>query len=237
MVWLKASSCVLVLGLAAACDPGDEPAGGTSTSETEAVTGDPACIDGEIDCPCSNGSLCEQGLMCIEGTCQQSMADDTGSEGGEGSTSSGDGGVDECSSNEDCDVSEICAYETCTPSDEVAWEVAIIYFEPGGCRDGWGTAEVFYRYYVGTEVSFESSVQDCPSSWSEDWLPYDPLDGFLVEFWELDAFFDDFFTSICWTDDFGDCGPLPQEVLHDGGFSGYTDDGVYYFELVAEPVL
>jgi len=234
------SSATLVIVLGCACDPGEpgspEPTG-NATSDSSGSSGLPECIEGEIGCPCIGMSLCEEGLMCVDGLCQDAAADSSGSDGASGDTSTDTGEPGGCVGNEDCDVSEICAFEMCTPSELFSWEMSIVYFEPYRCGDGWGSAEIFYRYYQDDGLVLESTTAGCPANWAGIWSAYDPLSDFRVDFWELDFLFDDYFTTVCWPDELGDCGPIPPEVLHDGGFFGYTGDEVALFELILEPVL
>jgi len=203
-----------------------------------ADSGDLDCFSGELGCPCEAGGLCAPGLLCVDGTCEE-FGGAKGSEGGSTGDGTG-GGVDACVGNFECEESEVCVFETCTPISEFDWRFTVTEFAPGGCRDGWGSAEVFYRYFEdGAEVE-ESPVAGCPAQWSSsEQSYYTPGATFEIEFWELDFLFDDFFTRLCWADplDAEVCGPVPDFVLHQGGFVGTLDDGEHAVEVHFEPEL
>jgi hypothetical protein len=229
--------CVaLICGSCDQEDPGDahSDAGNASTGPG------PACIDGEVGCVCVDGSVCASGLVCEADLCVEPPVDPTAvSDGADSSGGADTGGVDGCADNDSCDTSEICVETTCIPATDVQWEVIVTTFIPGGCRDGWGDAEIYYRYLQDGAVALTSSYAGCPAEWSEEVLDYDPYATFELEFWELDAIFDDEFGSLCWAED-GDpyaCGPIPAEILHDGAYAGTANGDAHYVELVLFPVL
>ena len=242
---------VLLFVSLAGCDEGDSD-GGSGASSTHglatsggmdppgagtAESGELDCFSGELGCPCEAGGLCAPGLLCVDGSCEEFG----GAEGSDsGSTGYGTGGgVDACVDSFECDESEVCVFETCTPISVFDWRFRVTEFVPGGCRDGWGGAEVFYRYFEdGVEVE-ESPVAGCPAEWSSSEQSYAPGATFELEFWELDFLFDDFFTRLCWADPFDEevCGPVPDYVLHEGGFFGTLDGGEHTVEVLFEPEL
>jgi len=244
---------LLLVSLAGCDDEGGSGGGGSGSNSTlgsatsggmdslgagAADSGDLDCFSGELGCPCEAGGLCAPGLLCVDGTCEE-FGGAKGSEGGSTGDGTG-GGVDACVGNFECEESEVCVFETCTPISEFDWRFTVTEFAPGGCRDGWGSAEVFYRYFEdGAEVE-ESPVAGCPAQWSSsEQSYYTPGATFEIEFWELDFLFDDFFTRLCWADplDAEVCGPVPDFVLHQGGFVGTLDDGEHAVEVHFEPEL
>lgn len=62
---------------------------------------------------------------------------------------------------------------------------------------------------------------------------YDSLSTFRLDFWESDAFDDDYMATLCWSYD-GNlnagnaCAPVPKYWLHEGGFSGYIGPDYLY---------
>jgi len=220
---------------------GSATSGGMDTLGAGSVeSGELDCFSGELGCPCEPGGLCASGLACVDGTCEEPSGAEAGTGGGGATGDETGGGVDACAENFECDESEVCVFETCTPISVFDWRFSVTQFAPGGCRDGWGGAEVFYRYFEdGVEVE-ESPVAECPAQWSSSDLSYyTPGATFEIEFWELDFLFDDFFTRLCWADPLDEevCGPVPDYVLHEGGFFGTLDDGAHTVEVRFEPEL
>jgi hypothetical protein len=223
----------------ASCDDEDSGGGEAEASSTQGASSSSGldCFSGEFGCPCEAGGLCAPGLVCAEGTCEEFG----GAESSDGSSTGSEtgGGVDDCAGSFECDESEVCVFETCTPISAFNWKFRVTEFTPGGCRDGWGGAEVFYRYLEnGVEVE-ESPVSGCPAEWSSlDPGFYSYGATFELEFWELDVLFNDFFTRLCWTDPVDEdvCGPVPDIFLHQGGFFGSLD-GEHTVEVIFEPEL
>lgn len=155
---------------------------------------------------------------------------------GDSTTDGQDEGDEEpifCGSSADCAQTEVCFYGECLDTDTVYFTVQVTRFDPPDCLDGFGSAELIYYYYEDDVLMYSSSEALCPGSWPEEQMIYDSLKTFELEFWESDAFENDFVTSFCWLDDFDACGPVPKEVLHEGGYSGF--DGEYYLEVTFTP--
>jgi hypothetical protein len=127
-------------------------------------------------------------------------------------------------------------FESCTPVGVVDWEFTVSEFSPQGCGDGWGGAEIYYEYYEAGELVTTSPSSVCPGMWG-DVEAYEPGTEFRLKMYELDFALDDFFTELCWAEgpDPTACGPVPDEVLHDGEFKGTTGDGAYAFTLLFSP--
>ena len=81
-----------------------------------------------------------------------------------------------------------------------------------------------------------SPWQYCPADWSDFEMPrYDSLSSFRLDFWESDAFEDDYLTTLCW--DAGGwtgtpCAPVPKLYLHDGVATGYIGPNFEYEYMV-----
>ena len=78
---------------------------------------------------------------------------------------------------------------------------------------------------------FVSSEVGCPGAWPNEPFEYDSLLTLVLDFYEIDAFFDDFIVSLCFADDFDPdlCGPVPKTILHEGEWMGFVEDS--YIEL------
>lgn len=240
---------LLALGLLFGCggdNGGDdrEATDSTPAGEVTAVmsTDGEECILGEERCEC-NGGQCLAGLTCASNVCvslPQDPGDDDGDDGdGSGSTGDPTNGPTPCNSTANCSTPEICFENVGECHDP--WEAeSFLLSIPSAdiCpADGAGGAEVYYDVKIDDALVFSSAVSGCPAGWGNESFELTDFQGSLsIEFWESDAFFDDFITSLCWdTLDDGECGPMPRSILHDGGWSGsFGAEGAYSAELVLE---
>jgi len=227
---------VFGLVLIVACDDGEPRSSGSGTTLVESTAGE--CIEGELDCPCVDGELCEDGLMCMAGVCAESDNSEDSTGDGTGGVEETGGGVDACADDAECDVTEICVFETCAPVDVFEWEFVVLGFAPNACRDGWGSAEMRVNYYQDDALIWSSPEASCPAGWPDSFQPYTPYSTFRLDFVEVDVLFDDFITSWCWSNsDDGECGSVPFDILHARGFYGFSGDGLHSFEFAFEPIV
>ncbi|MEZ4382941.1 MAG: hypothetical protein R3A79_16565 [Nannocystaceae bacterium] len=239
----------LILGLAAQACADDD-----SESATQASG---ACTPGLEGCPCGQGGACAVGLECVSNACvDPSMFDSTTTGGGEDpSTSSGGGSASAsagssattddptgdsgsdgaCGDNADCASDEVCYLDACFLIDDLYFNVTVHMFEPSSCDDGWGEAELYYDFYEAGEYVESSSISDCPGSWLDEPLFYDPLFAFELAFWESDAFSDDYITGLCWGNT--ECESVPDSILRAGWWDGYDSDIANYYALSFTPTL
>lgn len=201
-----------------------------------------ACEAGELDCPCFDGVLCAAGLSCIDGVCvdegfgtgdegesQADAAEDDGGEGNSGPDEGETGDLPECTSSDECPETHVCVAGACGNTDLYDFQATVVVFVPPVCRDGVGNAELGYQVFQDGTLTDVSPEVGCPGAWPHDPFVYDSLNTLAIDFYEIDAFFDDFITSICWMDEASACSPVPPQVLHDGGWSGMIGDS--YVEL------
>lgn len=214
----------------------------TGSASPTAATGE-ECSPGLEGCPCHEGK-CIIGLLCLSDLCvepppQETTGDDpTGSGGGEATGSTSDSGEPlGCDTNFDCDAYSVCWEAACVPTSWLKYEVTVTKFTPPVCRDGVGTAEVTYNAYVNEELVLASSEASCPAGWPTEKFQIAGYDTVALEFWEADAFSDDYFAKICWQQWVeGECSEMPDYVFHDYGFSGYTGDFAFEFAIEVWPV-
>ena len=238
----------LALTFLAACGDdtgsGDDPAT-TSTSTTGSETTADTCKPGLEGCPCRDG-LCAVGLLCLSDLCVEppppASTGEAVTDGGEAtgdptSDPTTDSGIPaSCFSNDECADDEVCFETSCTWFGNLDYDVTITKFVPPSCRDGFGSAEVVYRANVNDALEHASAEASCPSAWPDETFRVGGLETFSLEFWEVDGFTDDYFANICWQQYVeGECSEMAAYVFHDGGFAGYTGDGVYEFSLTAYP--
>lgn len=219
---------------------GGDEGGGTGTAASgsagsEDTAGD-MCIPGEERCECNQGQ-CLSGLVCASNVCVALPNDPTapadGDSGGSSSDGGGETGDGSCFTNDDCFSFEVCVDGYCADAWSQSYEISIIDFT--GCPvDGSGGAEIFYHAKLDDSDLYTSATSGCPAGWgNESFLLEDFSGAFSVDFWEEDAFSDDFITSLCW-DTFGDeaCGPFPATILHDGyWFGSFGAEGAYDVEI------
>jgi hypothetical protein len=181
---------------------------------------------------CSNDdSESSSGEDGADGTDEASADDDAASSSSaddDGVDSEGDDGSDGgCNENIDCDEVEVCADGEC--SHALAHQYLITVNSYGGCMlDGFGDAEMYYRL-LGTESGepFTSPAVVCPAGWPDEREIIDPNNTLQIEFWELDAVFDDQLSTFCYSAEIGGgCGPVPPRVLHDEVVEEAWDDGL-----------
>lgn len=165
------------------------------------------------------------------------MTDGDGGTGGDSATSGGTGGDSGepvfCAQTEECAQTEVCFFGECVDTDLLFFSVEVTRFDPPNCSDGFGSAELRFYYYEDSMLMYSSTEALCPGSWPGETMTYDSIKPFQLDFWEVDAFEDDFITSLCWLDEFDACGPVPKVVLHEGTYSGF--DGDYYLEVTFTP--
>lgn len=228
--FLTTLGLLATLSLPAGCD---ESPGGSSASDSGSG-GSGGCDAGSQWCSCVQSKYCDEGLYCSpEVICvPDGNASDTGNNGSGSDSGGTDGG---CSINADCPETDVCDQGQCVDIDAVYFDFEVTYFEPINCDDGWGDAELFYKYFEDEIEQGSTGESTCPGSWAGDYFLYDSLKSFNLEFWELDAFFDDYLTSMCWGD-LESCGPVPKSILHDGIYWGMTSDDLFYVEIFFYPV-
>ncbi|PRP92599.1 hypothetical protein ENSA5_47800 [Enhygromyxa salina] len=209
------------------------------TACAEGSQGD--CQPGELGCECIGGTLCTDGSTCDLGLCVGGSAesgDETageesgGAEMGDGDTS-GDGDLS-CEISADCLDDEVCVEGACGDTDLYYYDASVVVFVPPICRDGVGTAELEYEVYQDEVFTDLSSEAGCPGAWPQEPFSYDSLSTLQLDFYEVDAFFDDYITSMCWTDEFDQCDRVPKLILHDGGWVGMVEES--YIELRFDPL-
>lgn len=192
------------------------------------------CIPGEEGCVCNAGQCLDQ-LVCLSNLCVSDSEADTDADMDTDGNPAPDLGNDEtgedtlvdgCSSNSECTTQEACVEGMCYDTDLLSFDVSVDYFLPVAdrCGDGIGdnSVELFYRAYVDGALVFASPLEDCPAEWPELWS-YEPTGTFELEFWEEDIAADDLILWLCWDDGFGGCGPVPKEILHDGGYVDFIE--------------
>lgn len=207
----------------------------------ESTTGQ-ECFPGFEACPCSEDKLCLKGLTCLSNICVDQNDLTTGNtsvnstDASVTDTASDTDAFIECEFSSDCLNTEVCVDGFCGDTDLFYFDVRVEYFEPPICEDGFGTAELFFDYYVDEFYTYTSSIADCPANWNNESLSnYDSLLSFRLKFWELDTFIDDLLVDFCWTDEFGVCKPVPKNILH----QGYYDDNFNsaFISIKFSPVL
>jgi len=209
---------LLTLVLLSACG-GDDGGGGGGTVATgmDSVTEGDECIPGEERCECNQGQ-CLTGLVCASNVCVQLPNDPGDPPPGADSSGGSDGGSDDgpipCGSTSECFYTDVCVDGTCVDAWTQSYEMRVVEFM--GCPvDGSGGAEVYFEVYQegnDPELLYRSAISGCPAGWGNEPFELSVFDGaFQIDFWEEDAFTDDFVTSVCW-DTLGDglCGPFPK---------------------------
>jgi hypothetical protein len=206
---------------------------------------DGSCQPGQLGCECINGTLCTDGSTCNAGLCVGDSGEtgDTMMGGESGGAEMGDGDGDPsgdgdgdfaCLDSAECLDDEVCVEGVCGHTDLYYFDASVVAFFPPVCRDGVGTAELKYEVYQDAMFYTASSEVGCPGAWPREPFTYDSLSTLQLDFYEVDAFFDDFITSMCWPDQFGECGRVPEIILHDGGWIGMVEDS--YVELRFDPI-
>lgn len=246
-------AAALAATLVTGCD--DEGAGETMATDSSAMDSDSTdgassggeCNPGHEGCACVDGDLCLAGLVCASQVCVDlggattggSMTGGSDSDSGKGSDTDdtgGNTGTEPCQDSDDCLDTEVCVEGVCGDTDWYYFWISVDRFDPPDCVDGWGSAEVYYDYYMDEVNQQTSSESICPGEWPDEPLYYDSLQSFRLAFWEADAFYDDFITSLCWLDSDDECLAIPKEVLHDGFWAGTDSSGDYYIELTIDPI-
>lgn len=166
-------------------------------------------------------------------------ADDDGADSsdddGQVDTTAGDGADSPttCAINDDCAADEICNAGDCVDALSCDYELRILALTGTSCDEPTGSAEVRWEMLRGMRVVHASETSSCPLSWPGDVAPYATTEQtFELVFYEVDPVFDDDLFTFCWD---AACGPVPADILHDGGWSGTTTRGTYYFEIELEP--
>lgn len=222
------ASLALFLGLAAQACADDDAEG-----ESQATAG--VCMLGHEGCPCGQGGACLVGLQCISNACiDPSTVDSTSSSASATDGSGGSAGDDGlCMKNSDCASDEVCYSDACILIDDLYFEVAVYSFEPPSCADGWGDAELYFDFFQGGEFISSSSISGCPGEWWDEPVHYDPHLSFQLDFWESDAFDDDFLTTLCWGNVV--CEEVPDAVLRDRWWTGPDSSGDFSYVIEFAP--
>jgi hypothetical protein len=192
------------------------------------------CIPGEEACVCNAGQ-CLDDLVCLSNLCVSDTDADTDADMDMDTNPAPDLGNDEtgedtlvdgCSSNAECATQEACVEGTCHDTDLLSFDVSVDYFLPiaDRCGDGIGddVVELFYYVYADGVLTFVSPFENCPAEWADVWA-YEPTEPLQVEFWEEDIASNDLIFILCWDDGFGECGQVPKEILHDGGYEDFIN--------------
>ncbi len=251
-----ATTLIVAVTLVAGCDEGagetavtDSSSMDSDSDSTNGETSGGECNPGHEGCACVDGDLCLAGLVCEAEVCvdpggesttgSMTGGSDSDSDTGKPGDTDGTGGstgTESCQDSDDCLDTEVCVDGICGDTDWYYFWVTVDRFDPPDCVDGWGSAEMYYDYYMD-EVNQQTSSEDiCPGEWPDEPLEYDSLQSFRLAFWEADAFYDDFITSLCWMDSDDECVAIPKEVLHDGFWAGTDSSGDFYIELTINPI-
>ncbi len=215
------AACGFDSGFVGPCDTD----GGSSSGSTSSSSGDED--DGTDSSTSSNGGSASGTTGVPEST--------SGGTGDESSSSSGTTSAEEetgsssgdasCLSNSDCDGSEVCAAEQCVDAWSVPHAVRVLEWDEP-C-DGAGT-NVFFARYNGADTQ----ASGCPQQWPNDWWTVVGGSSFAVDFFEAGSAPnpDQHVTSWCWDSGLG-CGPIPKDVLHEGGAVVSWDDWTAEFDF------
>lgn len=205
--------------------------GGTSAGTADATSDGSDCTPGYESCECVGGEVCLAGLTCVSKVCVNlgeltsggGAGDSTGKEPDDTPPPTGD-----CNESDDCLDNEVCVDGYCGDTDYYYFDVRVTHFAPNDCSDGWGAGEVYFAYFSDADtLQAVSPWSYCPASWADLEVPhYDSLQSFRLDFWEDDAFDDDYMATLCWdangnTTTFDNCSVVPKIWLHAGLVNGY----------------
>lgn len=199
---------IALFALVISCGDNAEPIKSSSSQEE--------CQPGQLDCECVE-FVCLEGLTCEDNICTEQIMQDLS-----------------CENNDDCSEIELCFNQECTLAEDLIFEFKITRFDPPNCSDGFGSAELIFKYYTNKILEYTSAESTCPGSWPDKNLNYDPYDNFELEFWESDAFENDFIGYMCWELDLGECYVVPDIILSEGKFAEFFDEN--YIEIVFIPL-
>jgi len=221
--------CALLAG--AACSSDDDDAFTSSVSGAD----DGATGPGTSTSASSTTGATATSAGMSTGTASTSTSTTGPSTTGPGTTADGSSGDGSCIVSEECPDDEVCANDgSCVDALDCDYVLRILELTGVPCDDGVGAAEVSWMMWRGERLVYESQIDSCPLGWLGDAAPYVTTDQTAVwRFYEHDALADDELFYFCFD---ADCGPIPVEYLHDGGWAGTVDNGLYYLDIEILPI-